>query len=51
VLWVEGQKTLGNWSTTLLNPYGNPSEYGGDLDLKMRRNQLDQPGPSRQALA
>lgn len=41
----EGHKTIGNWYTTLLNGYGNPTAHYGDLDLEMSRKKLAQTGP------
>lgn len=43
-------KTLGNWYTTLLNAFGNPTKHYGDLDLEMSRKKLAQLGPIHQLL-
>jgi hypothetical protein len=46
--WGEaGHKTLGNWYTTLLNAYGNPTPHYGDLDISLARVLPDQKGPIR----
>ena len=37
-----GHKTLGNWYTTLLNAYGNPTQHYGSPDLALT---FDQSGP------
>ena len=41
---TEGNKTIGNWYTTLLNSHGNPIKHYGDLDLEMSRKKLDRVG-------
>lgn len=43
----EGHKTLGNFYTTLLNAYGNPTKHYGDFDLTLRHEQS---GPINQLL-
>ncbi len=48
---TEGDKTLGNWYTTLLNAHENPIKHCGDLDLEMSRLKLDQLGPIKQLLS
>ena len=35
----EGHKTLGNWYTTILNAYGNPTKHYGDFDVALKVNQ------------
>ena len=41
----EGHKTLGNWYTTLLNAYGNPTSHFGAFDLALKG---DQSGPIKE---
>ena len=41
---TKGHKTIGNWYTTLLNAYGNPTPHYGDFDLEMSRKKLEQSG-------
>ncbi len=41
----EGHMTLGNWYTTILNAYGNPTKHYGDLDLGLNKFTADQTGP------
>lgn len=48
---AEGHKTLGNWYTTLLNAYGNPTEHYGDLDLEMSRRKIAQEGSIERFIA
>ena len=38
----EGHKTLGNWYTTILNAYGNPTNHYGSPDVGLT---IDQTGP------
>lgn len=40
-----GHKTLGNWYTTILNAFGNPTPHYGDLDTGLAKFQIDQKGP------
>jgi hypothetical protein len=47
---TEGNKTMGNWYTTLLNAYGNPMDHYGDLDLQMSRKKLHQLGNIKQLM-
>jgi hypothetical protein len=42
-----GHKTLGNWYTTLLNAYGNPTDHYGALDVAL---EMHQKGPIEQFL-
>ncbi|MDG2013207.1 MAG: DUF1552 domain-containing protein [Pirellulaceae bacterium] len=43
----EGHKTLGNWYTTILNAYGNPTEHYGALDVGLA---IAQKGPIQKFL-
>ena len=44
-----GHHTLGNWYTTLLNAYGNPTAHYGASDVGLKN--IDQEGPIEQFLA
>lgn len=44
---TQGHKTLGNWYTTILNAYGNPTKHYGDFDVALT---IDQAGPIKQFL-
>lgn len=47
----EGHKTLGNFYTTILNAYGNPTKHYGALDMKLEARKFPQQGPIPQFLA
>jgi hypothetical protein len=40
-----GHKTLGNWYTTILNAFGNPTPHFGDLDAGLAKFNINQKGP------
>jgi hypothetical protein len=40
-----GHKTLGNWYTTILNAFGNPTPHYGDLDAGLAKFNINQKGP------
>lgn len=46
-----GHKTLGNWYTTILNAFGNPTPHFGDLDTGLAKFSINQKGPIEQFLA
>jgi len=46
----QGHKTLGNWYTTILNAFGNPTPHYGAFDSALEKFKIDQSGPIKQFL-
>ena len=46
----KGHKTLGNWYTTILNAYGNPTPHYGDFDTGLTQYGINQSGAIQQFL-
>lgn len=40
----DGHRTIGNWWTTWLNAFGNPTEHYGNFDLDLQKNGVPQKG-------
>ncbi len=46
----KGCRNIGDWWTTLLNAYGNPIEYYGNVDLVLKQNGCSHAGPLEELL-